>query len=210
MPISTFVHAIPLPGWILGGIVAVLLALKASVIKSGADALWQKVRPDAPKLTVEIREVNLDQKVASLDTDFNGYTIDAYLFFDVWAVNKSQVVTTAKSWQLKGKGELKNLEAEFVRDMSKWHHVEKKKAMLNGLSVTTDIRSEINPFGFEPLKQGLPVQGWVCFLIRNVKPSLVESAKVELVLIDSFDRKSRVRAQGPWPEHHVVNPHIPW
>jgi hypothetical protein len=209
--LSYWFATLPLTAWIIGAAIAVYAIIKATAIKSVLSWLWRKFLPDRPKITIEIREVSLDQKLASLDADFAGFTIDAYLFFDVWVVNKNTTPTTAKLWKLKVVIDGRKSEAEFVGDISKWHHLRKKTEYEHGHTVVRDVRTKMTPFGIDPLQQGLPVNGWVCFLIRGVRPASIQAATVELIMVDSFDRTHRAQAKGPWPsENQTVNPDMPW
>ncbi len=180
-----------LPTWI-PGVVARLI-----------DRLW----PRHPHLTIEIRQVCFDKILASLEADWSDYQIDLYLFLYVWAVNTEPVPTTIKEWKLSVLADDQNIEGERVEDISKWHQHSKANAVQHGFGSYETLGTPATPFPLQPLQQGIPSEGWVCFLIRKTKESLMKTATVTLRATDSFGRKHSVSSRAPWPcKGDMVNP----
>jgi hypothetical protein len=133
------------------------------------------------------------------------------MFFQVWVVNKNETPTTVKTWSLAVEMDGNKTQAEYVPDISKWHHLTKVHETHQGLSVVRDVREKLIPFSTQPLHHGIPLEGWVCFLVRGVKESSIQAATVYLTLVDSFGKSHRVKRSGPWPsESQAVNPDMPW
>jgi hypothetical protein len=66
-------------------------------------------------------------------------------------------------------------------------------------------------FTAQPLQQGVPTEGWVCFLTREVREALLKNASIKLTIVDSFGHQHAVRNNGPWPcKGDIGNPDVPW
>ncbi len=171
------------------------------------DRFW----PKRPKLTVEIRQVCFDKILASLEADWSDYRIDLYVFLYVWAVNTEQVPTTVKQWKLAVLANGQQIEGERVEDISRWHQHSKVNAVQHGFQVVQDIREPANPFPAQPLNHGIPSEGWVCFIVRKAKESLMENATITLTATDSFGRNYSMNSQAPWTcKGDMVNPQMPY
>jgi hypothetical protein len=173
--------------------------------------LIDRFLPKRPSLIVEIRQLCFAKILASLEADWSDYQIDLYLFLYVWAINAEQVPTTIKEWKLSALANEQKIEGERVQDISKWHQHSKVTAVQHGFQVVHDVREPAAPFPLQPLQQGIPSEGWVCFIIRKTKESLMESATVTLIATDSFGREHSVSSRAPWTcKGHMVNPQIPF
>ena len=173
--------------------------------------LVRQYLPHRPKLTIEIREVCADQILASLKPDWSDYAIDLYVFLHLWVVNKKEVPTAVKEWNLAVEAGGQTLKAERVGDISNWHQHSKVKEEQHGITVMRDIRENLHDFGAGPLQHGIPTEGWVCFMVRETKESLLQDATLSLTLIDSFGHKHSLKSQGPWPcKGGMVNPQTPY
>jgi len=171
--------------------------------------LVRQYLPHWPKLTIEIREVCADQILDSLTPDFSDYTVDFYVFLHLWVVNKKEVPTAVKEWNLKVVVDGQSLQAERVTDISKWHQHSKVKVEQHGFTVIKDIRDNLNDFGNQPLQHGIPAEGWICFVLPGTKGTLLQSATLHLTLIDSFGRKHSLKSLGPWNcKGSMVNPEM--
>jgi hypothetical protein len=191
--------------------VAVVAFVKREALKTGMEWCKRSLLPSRPKIDIEFREICLDSKLASLDADFGGYTIDTFMFFRVWVVNKNETPTTVKIWRLAVEMDGNTVQAECVPDISKWHHQTKVSETHQGLPVVPDVREKLIPFSTQPLQHGIPLEGWVCFLVRGVRESSIQTATVYLTLVDSFGKSHRVKRSGSWPsESQAVNPDMPW
>ncbi len=165
-----------------------------------------RLRPNRPKLTVEIRQVCFDKILASLEPDWSDYRIDLYLFLYVWAVNTQQVPTTVKQWKLAVLADGQKIEGERVEDISKWHQHSTVNSVQHGFQVE-DIREPANPFPARPLHHGILSEGWVCFIVRKTKESLMENATITLTATDSFGCNYPVEGHAPWTcKGNMVNP----
>jgi hypothetical protein len=173
--------------------------------------LIERFWPKRPNLTVEIRQVCFDKILASLEVDWSEYGIDLYVFLYVWAVNTEEVPTTIKEWKLSVLADKQKTEAERVEDISKWHQHSKANAVQHGFRVVQDIREPVTLFALQPLRHGIPSEGWVCFIIRKTKESLMENATVQLTATDSFGREHSVSSRAPWTcKGDMVNPQMPF
>ncbi len=175
--------------------------------------LVERFWPKRPKLSIEIRQVCFDRILASLEVDWTDYQIDLYLFLYVWVVNTEEVPTTVKAWNLSVGLDEQNveIEGEQITDFSKWHQHSKVKAVQHGLQVVQDIRETVPPFPVRPLQLGIPSEGWVCFVIRKTKESIMEHSTVTLTTTDSFERNYSANSRAPWTcKGDMVNPDMPF
>lgn len=180
-------------------------------IPGTATKLVELLFPKRPRLTLEIRQVCFDKNLASLEADFSDYKIDLYIFLHVWAVNTKEVPTTVKEWKLSVLADDGKAEGERVEDISKWQQHSKEQNVVHGFPVVRDIRQQVVPFPPDPLEHGIPFEGWVCFLIRKTKESLMNTASLTLTATDSFGRKHSLRSHAPWTcEGDIVNPEMPF
>ena len=177
-----------LPTWIPGAAVRLI------------DRLW----PKRPELTIEIRQVCFDKILSSVEADFSDYRIDLYLFPYVWVVNTKETPTAIKEWKLTVLANNQPRPGERVEDISKWRQHIKVNAVQHGFPVVKDIYEPLNSFPTQPLQHGIPSEGWVCFIVRAVKESLMQNASVTLTITDSFGHKHFVKSQGPWPCNGVM------
>jgi hypothetical protein len=167
------------------------------------------LKPKRPRLEAEIRQVCFDKILASLDVGWGDYTIDLYIFLRVWVVNQREIPTTVKQWKLTVVGEGKSTDAELIEDISRWHQHMKVREQLHGMDIIRDIRDRLVEFPAQPLQHGIPVEGWICFLVRNTRESLIEKGYITLTVVDSFGHKYRVTSKGPWPcKGDIVNPQM--
>ncbi len=185
-------------------------AIKAKAIKEAIDWCWNRIRYGKP-LTVELREVGDDKHLVSISTQLDRYTVNFYIFLRVWVVNTNAVPTVPKEWVLnitKGKDKLK---AEPVPDFSKWHQHTKVEKEQQGFKFIEDIREKLPALSNQPLQQGIPSEGWICFLVRDTEDSLLNGSTLHLTLIDSFGRKHPLKANEPWNiKGSMVNPEKLW
>jgi hypothetical protein len=191
-----------IPSWVPG-----------SVLKIGD---WLvALLPSRPKLKLEIREVCFDARLASVDAEWAGYAVDMYIFFRLWVVNQKAVPTTAKAWTLTAKSKEAELPAaEVVPDINAWQYVTKKTVTRNGLTTIQNTSAPVTPFPLDaPLQHGIPVEGWVAFLLNRVKDTVVENSVLHLTLVDSFGKHHRAAAQASsrsGPNSTVVHPDAPF
>jgi len=186
-------------GYVATAVIALIAFIKKEAISAATSALSKEVHQYLPhwsKLTIEIREVCDDKILASIDA--SGYTVDLYVFLRVWAVNQKEVPTTVKEWTLTVVAENQKLQAERVADISRWHQHSKVKRQQHGFTVVEDVREDLNAFGNQPLQQGIPSEGWICFVLRGVEDSLLQGSTLRLTSIDSFGRKHVLKSKGPW------------
>jgi hypothetical protein len=164
------------------------------------------LRPKRPRLQFEIRQVCFDKILASVEADWSDYTIDLYLFIRVWVVNRKETQTTIKQWSLAIIGDQK-AGSEHVEDISRWHQHTKVQEQQHGMTVVRDIRKELDALPNEALRHGIPVEGWICFLIRQTREAVIKKGYIILTVTDSFGHKYRVTSKGPWPcKGDMVNP----
>jgi hypothetical protein len=162
---------------------------------------------------MEIRQVCLDRVLSSITPDWSDYTFDLYIFLQLWIVNKAEVPTTVKAWRLtlSGDGGRQEIPTEQFPDISKWHQHTKVKEEQHGLHVIKDVREDLVAFPLEPLRQGIAIEGWVCFKAEGVREALLKTAKLRLEIVDSFGRRHAVKTLSPWNcKGDVVNPKMPW
>jgi hypothetical protein len=177
--------------------------------------LFELFFPKRPHLTVEIRQVCFDDVLESVTEDWSGYTIELYLFLDLWVVNTKEVPTTIKDWKLTLHGDGKSSQASYVEDISKWRqHIKlKKKETSLGFEryVIQDIHNNLTQFPAQPLTHGIPSEAWVCFVASGVTEAVKKDASVELFVVDSFDKTHKFESHGPWPcKGNMYNPDIPF
>lgn len=195
-------------GAVIGLAIAVGLAFKAKAIQAGVEWCWKKLW-NWSQVTVEIREVCEDMLLASLEAE--KYTVHLYIFLRVWVVNKKEVPTVPKEWTLAVVSGKQKLKAEPVPDFSKWHQHSKIATQRQGFHFVEDIREPARDFGKQPLQQGIPAEGWVCFVVRDTDDSLLQGATLRLTLIDSLGRKHPVKKTEPWHcKGNMVNPEQLW
>lgn len=169
------------------------------------DRLW----PRRPRLRIEIRQVCFDTILESLEADWSDYRVDLYLFLYLWAVNTEEVPTTVKEWRLMVLANSQTIRAEPAEDFSDCHQHIKVHAKQQGFDVVKDIRKPLNPFPKQPLQQGIPLEGWVCFIVRATKQSLMHNASLTLMGIDSFDGQHSVKSRAPWPcRGDIISPKL--
>ena len=189
-------------------LILVLAAFKAKTIQAGVEWCWNKLT-NWSWLTVEIREVCEDKILASLQID--KFTVDLYIFLHVWVVNKKEVPTVPKEWALTVMAGKQKLQTEREPDISKWHQHSKVEKQRQDFTFIEDIRENLHAFGNQPLHHGIPAEGWLCFVVRDVKDSLLQGAILRLTLIDSFGRKHIHKKKEPWPcKGNMVNPERLW
>jgi hypothetical protein len=191
--------ALVLAGW---------AAVKAKAIKAAVEWCWNKLW-NWSQVTPEIHEVCEDKLLSSLDA--TGYTVDLYIFLRVWVVNKKEVPTVPKEWTLTVVAGKQKLKAERVSDISMWHQHSKVEKQQHGMKFIEDVRDNLTAFGPQPLQHGIPNEGWICFLVRGTRDSLLEGATLRLTLVDSFEHKHTVKKKEPWNcKGGMVNPERVW
>jgi|HubBroStandDraft_6_1064221.scaffolds.fasta_scaffold288182_2 hypothetical protein len=186
-----------LPTWIPGVVVKLI------------ERLW----PKRPSLTIQIQQVCFGSNLASLEADFSDYRIDLYLFLYVWAVNTNEVPTMIRDWNLHVLADDREVgvDGERVEDISNWQQHSTEHAVQHGFPVVRDIRQPTTPFPPQPLQQGIPVEGWVCFLVRETRDSLMAAATVTLTATDSFGDEHPVSDHAPWTcKGGMVNTEMPF
>jgi hypothetical protein len=183
-----------MPTWIVGPVMRV------------ADLFF----PKRPKLKIEVRQLCDDKIMASLEQDW-GYSVHLYIFLQIWVVNLKETPTTIKESKLTVFTDGKSIQSEPVRDISKWHQHLKLEGQQHGLKVIRDEREKLDPLDEEPLQHGIPLEGWLCFLVQNTRDSLLDKAKIQLILVDSFGRRHFHESHSPWPcKGAIVNPEAPF
>lgn len=185
-----------LPTWIVGPIMN----------------LYNRLFPKRPELRIEIRQVCLDRVLASLTPDWSDYTFDLYFFLYVWIVNQQDVTTTVKEWKLTVEGDKgQTAQADQVPDISQWHQHFRVREVRHGLPMIADTYSSLAGFPTQALQRGIAAEGWVCFIAHGVRESLLNNASIELIVVDSFDRRHAAKSKGPWPcKGDVVNTEMAW
>ena len=199
-------HAI----WIavIAVVISIGVAFKVKAIQAGVEWCWKRLWNQS-EVTVEIREVCEDKILASLQVD--GYTVDTYVFLRVWVVNKKEVPTVPKDWTLTVASGKRKLKAEQVPNISKWHQHSKVEKKQQGFTFVEDIRKELDAFGNQPLQRGIPVEGWLCFLVRGTHDGLLKGATIRLALMDSLGRNHRTEGIESWGcKGNMVNPEKLW
>jgi len=194
--------------YIFGLLILVLAAIKAKAIQAGVEWCWKRLW-NWSQVTVEIRDVCEDKILTSLQVD--RFTVDLYIFLRVWVVNKKEVPTVPKEWKLTVVKDRQKLKAERVPDFSEWHQHSKIEKQQQGFTFIEDVREQLDAFGNQPLQHGIPVEGWLCFLVRGTNDSLLQGATLRLTLIDSFGRKHSQKKKEPWHcKGNMVNPERLW
>jgi hypothetical protein len=107
------------------------------------------------------------------------------------------VPTVPKEWKLTVVKDTQELKAERVPDFSKWHQHSKIGKQQQRFTFIEDVREQLDAFGNQPLQHGIPVEGWLCFLVRGTNDSLLQGATLRLTLIDSFGRKHSQKKEEP-------------
>ena len=85
----------------------------------------------------------------------------------------------------------------------------KKQHHGHGLTVVEDVREDLAAFGNPPLQHGIPSEGWLCFVVRGTKDTLLQGAALHLTLMDSFNGKHKLKTKGLWNcKGSMVNPQM--
>lgn len=191
-----------IPAWVPG-----------SVLKIGD---WLvALLPSRPRLNLEIREVCLDGRLASVDAEWAGYAVDMYIFFRLWVVNEKAVPTTAKAWTLTAKSKNAHFPAaEWVPDINGWRYVTKTTVTRHGSTTIQNASAPVTPFPLGvPLQHGIPLEGWVAFVLKRVRDTDVENSVLHLTLVDSFGKHHRAvvhASSRSGPDSTVVHPDAPF
>ena len=192
--------------YVLGLLLVFWAGIKAKAIQAGVEWCWKKLW-NGSQVTIEIHGVCEDKILASLTPDFSGYTVDLYIFLRVWVVNKKEAPTVPKEWTLTVVAGNQKLKAEHVPDISKWQQHSKLEKQHLGFTMIEDIRENLTALGSQPLQHGIPVEGWLCFVVRGTNDNLLQGATLRLTLTDSFGRKHTLKKKEPWHcKGSMVNP----
>jgi hypothetical protein len=168
-----------------------------------------------PQLNIEIREVCFDDVLESVTEDLADFTVERNIFVRVWIVNKESVATAVKKWSLAYSKDGKTVTASEVTDFSKWHqHVkwkERQSSMTPVMYVIKEARNTLTPFPAQPLLQGIPSEGWVCFKAPGVNGMGNEDGRIELNIVDSFNQKYCGESPAPLAcKGTMTNTDLPW
>jgi hypothetical protein len=154
--------------------------------------------PKNPKLDIDFGEVCFKRELASSDAESSDCRFDVYVFLYVWAVNRMKLPTAIEKWKFGVAMGKENIEGEPVGSLSTWRQHSKLGQAPDGSEGVKDIRKPVSEFPVQPLTNGIPCEGWVCFVIRGTKESWIENGTIRLTAIDSFQHEHYVSRQGPW------------
>ena len=177
--------------------------------------LIQRLTSKRSRLNMEIREVCFDDVLETVTEDLADFTVERYVFVRVWIVNKESVATAVKEWALTYSKDGKTAAASEVTDFSDWHQHVKWKAQQQGVTPVTHVikeaRNALTPFPSQPLLQGIPSEGWVCFKATGVSGMASDDGRIRLCVVDSFDKKYRKKSPAPLACKGIMtNPDLPW
>lgn len=189
------------------GTIAALATIVSALI--GLIAFLRSLR--RARLQIEIRQLCQNQTLDSITADLSDFTVDIYVFLYVWAVNKSSVKVTAKSWNLEFVGKGERVTGKHVPRITPFYQHVKWNEEQHGMRVEKSERRTLVAFRDAPLEPGVPLEGWICFNISGAKHTFVDKAEVKLTLIDSLGKRHRVKQHGPWRcDGDIVNPDKPF
>ena len=165
-----------------------------------AEALPQ-VEPVRPKLSIEIAQVCFCAGEDFVGQNLSDFRVDRYIFVHVWMVNTESVTTSLKQLSLRYSNAGETVPAVSVSDFSKWFQRINSEEPGRGFEtrlVQTEHRT-LTPFPLEPLQQGIPLKGWVCFKASGVMGRADDEAgSIELCVVDSFGKEHRVKSPAPF------------
>jgi len=170
----------------------------------------ERTEPARPKLTIEIRQVCFGGTEDFVGKDLSDFRVERYIFVYVWMVNTESVATSVKQLSLSYSNAGETVDAVPVSDLSKWLQNVKWQESASGFQthVRKEARNVLTPLPSQPLQQGVPSEGWVCFKASGVIGLGGDDGRIELCVEDSFSKEYLVESSAPFACEGAMVDHL--
>jgi hypothetical protein len=170
----------------------------------------ERTEPARPTLTIEIEQVCFGGAEDFVGKDLSDFRVDRYIFAYLWMVNTESVVTTLKQMSLSYSTGGEKVVAFPVSDLSQWFQRIRSEEPGLGFETRTvrHAHKTLTPFPLEPLQQGIPLKGWVCFKASGVLGLGGDEGSIELCVEDSFGKEYCVQKSAPFGCKGVMVDHL--